>query len=530
VAPSFVEEPTSDHPQRMAIGSTTQPSINVNAGTPAMGAPMSPYVARNRIYAFVVDEAGMPIELGSGRFAKAYLGEERWIESKTAVRRPIAIKCLQKGVSGEDQMRFQMEKEILERVQGHPNIVELLASGEAGSPGCSDAFIPPSVRDKLDNDFLILELLDMSLEERLKGARHKRRRDDLLSVSLHERIFRVLEYLVPVATAVEFSHLVRDTSHRDIKPANILIKLPDANLRGSQMRVKLADFNVSKAQELDVQMTRFHSVPGTMYFQSPEQETNTFELLVNCTQGSPEVEFFEDFYIDIFENDMFSLFNRNEVYPIAAADRARKKLLLARPFAEPTETNVRGKVTKAVGRPADIYSLGALFYYLVTGAYGNPKNLFDAFRRFVEYEKQDENNSIAAYIDHEYSTIQNLRAPRVELRQAGDDADPTTGVPGLAFEDRFFSYKHYLDGNGELIDPQIMRIIAKAMIRNKPDSYCLSYDQRTTGISAMVHDLLSLYVMYGVDPNARLAAQNDGYQPPKKAGPMRRAFDKLFFK
>ena len=74
---------------------------------------------------------------------------------------------------------------------------------------------------------MILELLDMSLEERLKGARQKRRRDDLLAVPLRERIFRVLEYIIPVATAVEFSHLVRDTCHRDIKPANILVKLPD---------------------------------------------------------------------------------------------------------------------------------------------------------------------------------------------------------------------------------------------------------------------------------------------------------------
>ncbi|MEZ4368381.1 MAG: hypothetical protein R2939_19190 [Kofleriaceae bacterium] len=37
---------------------------------------------------------------------------------------------------------------------------------------------------------------------------------------LRERIFRVLEYIIPVATAVEFAHLVRDTCHRDIKPAN----------------------------------------------------------------------------------------------------------------------------------------------------------------------------------------------------------------------------------------------------------------------------------------------------------------------
>ena len=96
---------------------------------------------------------------------------------------------------------------------------------------------------------MILELLDMCLEERLKGARQKRRRDDLLAVPLRERIFRVLEYIIPVATAVEFAHLVRDTCHRDIKPANILVKLPDPNLRGSQMQIKLADFNVGKVAD-----------------------------------------------------------------------------------------------------------------------------------------------------------------------------------------------------------------------------------------------------------------------------------------
>ncbi|MCL4228532.1 MAG: protein kinase [Myxococcales bacterium] len=503
-------------------GTTTSaaapPAPPISAGAPPVprAAATSPYVTRSRVYAFIVDEHGQPIELGSGRFAKAYLGEERWVESKTTLRRPVAIKILQKGVSGEDQLRFQMEKEILERVQGHPNIIELLSSGEGESP----AFIPPPIRDRVENDFMILELLDMSLEERLKGARQKRRRDDLLAVPLRERIFRVLEYVIPVATAIEFSHLVRDTVHRDIKPANVLLKLPDPALRGSQMRVKLADFNVGKVNDpdVDLSMTRFQAVPGTLFFQSPEQETNTFDVLVNATQGSPEIEFFEDFYIDIYENDVFSLFNRPEQYLIMAADRARKKILLNRPFAEPSETNVRGRVVKSVGRPADIYSLGALFYYLVSGAYANPKNLSDAFRKFVEYDKKDETNTVAAYVDHEYRTIANMRAPRTDGQ----------GVE-LAPEDRFFSYKHYLDGNGELIDPVIMLIIAKAMVRNKPDSYCTSWDLRTTGISAMVHDLISLYVHYGVDPSARHAYESH-YQTPRKPGAMRRTWDKLFKK
>jgi serine/threonine protein kinase len=478
-----------------------------------------PYVVRERMWSFVVDETGAPIELGSGRFAKAYLGQELWQQSKTALRRPVALKVLQAGVTGEDRARFQMEKEILEHVQGHPNIVELLGSGEAGSPGCSDAFIPPPARDKLQNDFMVLELLDLSLEERLKGARHKRRRDDLLSVPMPERLFRVLDYVLPVACAVEFAHLVRNTSHRDIKPANILLKLPDPGLRGSYMQVKLADFNVAKAGDHEVALTAHQPVPGTLYFQSPEQETNTIELLVNCTRGSQEVQFFEDFYLGIEQNDTFSLFNRGERYTVMAADRVKKRLLLDRPFGEPDEVNVRGRIVKAVGRPADIYSLGGLLYYLISGAYGNPKTLYDAFRRFVEYDKLDDNNTIASYLEHEYSSIQSRRAPKVE----GGNQD-------VAYEDKFFSYKHYLDGSGELIDRPIMQIVAKAMIRNKPDSYCMSHDLETAGISDMVHDLLALSVMYGVDPNARLARSSTHYQPPKKAGPMRRAIDKLFFR
>ena len=475
------------------------------------------YISRRRTYAFLLDENDQPVELGSGRFAKAYLGEERWIESKTAYRRKVAIKILQRGVSEEDQLRFQMEKDILERVQGHPNIIELAASGEADN----ESFVPAALRGKVENDFLILELADTSLEERLKGSRAKRRRDDLLAKQVRERIFQVLDYMVPVATAVEYAHLVCDTCHRDIKPANVMLKLPDPNLRGSKLQVKLADFNVGKAvdAEMDLSVTRVQSVPGTLYFQSPEQETNSFEVLVNVERGSNEVEFFEDFYIDIFENDVFSLFNRPESYLISGTDRVRNKILLSRPFSEGSENNVRAKVTKAVGRPADIYSLGTMLYYLISGAYANPKTLYDAFRKFIEYEKRDENNTVTAYLEHEYRIIQNLRAPK---------SDKAEGVD-IAPEDRFFTYKHYLDGNGELIDSAIMLVVAKAMIRNKPDSYCFAWDLQTKGISQMVHDLISLYFHYGVDPAARVAYSNI-QSVLRKPSALKRAFDEFIRK
>lgn len=446
------------------------------------------HATRSRAYSFLLDAHNQPIELGSGRSAKVYLGEERWLESKTDFRREVVIKVLQKGVSEEDYLRFQMEKDLLERVQGHPNIVRLFTSGECENV----SFLPPSIRDRVDADFVVLERMEMSLEERLKSTRGRWQREDLLALRPEERVFRILEYMIPVASAVEYAHLVKGVSHRDIKPANILVALPDGKLSGSTLEVRLADFNVATFEGVeDRALTKMGGVPGTLFFQSPEQETNTIELLVNVTEGSTDVEYFEEFYIQIAKNDTFGIFNHPERYSIVKADRGRKRLVLDRPFAEPSETNVRASVKKSVGRPADIYSLGATFYYLVSGAYANPKTLYDAFHKFVEYEQDNEHNTIDAYMTHEYAVIQSLRAP-----QQG-----TVVLPA----DRFFSYKHYLDGKGELIDLQLMRIIARCMIRNKPDSYCQAWDLETKGISDLVSDLIDLYARLGVHPAARPA-------------------------
>jgi serine/threonine protein kinase len=484
-----------------------QPHAHQSSGT---------HVVRSRAYSFVLDPTtGMPIELGSGRFAKAYLGEERWLESKTAFRRNVAIKILQKGVSEQDALRFQLEKELLERVQGHPNIITLFASGESDNTG----FIPPVLRDRVENDFMILELADMSLEERLKGSRNRGMRDDLLAYPMRERLFRVLEYMLPVASALEYAHLTRNIVHRDLKPANILIKLPTPGLQGATLAVRVADFNVGKVHEeaIDISMTSLGGVPGTLFFQSPEQETNAFELLVNVQQGSVEVDYFEDFFMYLSQNDTFQIFNRDERYPVAGADRSKRKLFLAVPFSEPSETNVRAKIIKSVDRPADIYSLGAMFYYLVSGAYGNPKTLYDAFHKFIEYEKDDEQNTVEAYLSHEYEVINSLRQPK----KAGEEA------PQVAPADRFFSYKHYLDGNGELIDLQVMRIVGKAMIRNKPDSYCQAWDINTTGISDFVADLVHLYSEYGVDVSAR-SAMLGRFVGTKQQGMLARLLGRIF--
>ncbi|MGO8995522.1 MAG: protein kinase domain-containing protein [Polyangiaceae bacterium] len=506
VPPTPSQQPPSGGSQALAVpqpsgveraGGRIEASQSIAIRTEAPRALRSAafHVVRSRAYSFVLDQRGLPIELGSGRFAKAFLGEERWVESKTDFRREVVIKILQKGVSDEDHLRFQMEKELLERVQGHPSIVTLYASGENEDP----EFVPAPIRDQVESEFVILERMEMSLEERLKGSRGKAKKEDLLALDMRERVFRVLDYIIPVASAVEYAHLVRNVCHRDIKPANILIRLPDVNLRGSILEVRLADFNVAKLHdaEIDFGVTKVNasSVPGTQFFQSPEQETNVIELLVNTQQGSPEVEFFEDFYIHIAKNDTFSLFNRSDSYPVLYADRAKKRLVLGRPYREPSEINVRAKVQKSVARPADIYSLGALFYYLITGAFGNPKTLYDAFHKVIEYERADETNTIEAYLEHEYTVIRQLAAPKAA---EGESVE-------VAPADRFFSYKHYLDGNGELIDPFVMKIIARCMIRNKPDSYCQAHEVETRGISNLVSDLIDLYSIYGMATAARPA-------------------------
>ena len=104
-----------------------------------------------------------------------------------------------------------------------------------------------------------------------------------------------------------------------------------------------------------------------------------------------------------------------------------------------------------------------------------------------------------------------MRAPKVDEHNQ----------PVLAPADRFFSYKHYLDGNGELLDKEILKVIAKAMIRNKADSYCQAWDVMTTGISAFVNDLRRLYGGFGAYMPTRpghLMNSSIGGSPARREG------------
>ncbi len=464
---------------------------------------------RSRTYAFAGDEIDRPIVLGSGRFARLYLGYERREESLTHQERPVVIKMLQKDLEDEEISRFRQEKSLLEYLQGHPSIVELLASGTI-----DEETLPVEVKANCEGDFLILEKLDMTLQERVKGSRDPKVKEDLAALGIPERLVRVLEYVIPVASAVEFAHLVRNVCHRDINPSNILLKLPDPKLAGSTLQVRLADFSAARRDQHEGVTRIGAAVPGTTYFQSPEQETNLLGLLVDVKQGSRDVEYFEDFFVDIAKNDTFALVNRDHEYVIREVDRAKKRIVLEQPFAQPSEAQVRARVQKRVGRPADIYAIGALLYYLMSGASRNPKALNDSLRKFDEYDRAGAaSTTIEDYLRSEYDAL--------EAARSKEDGG-ATGV---------FRYQHFCDANDEPIPFEVMRIVARCMIRNKDDSYCASNDLDTTAITDVVRDLIALHSRFGLSP--AVAARTALRAGPSRSGLARyrinlsRAYDAL---
>ena len=48
-------------------------------------------------------------------------------------------------------------------------------------------FIPAPIREQVDSEFVILERMEMSLEERLKGSRGKAKKEDLLALDMRVR-------------------------------------------------------------------------------------------------------------------------------------------------------------------------------------------------------------------------------------------------------------------------------------------------------------------------------------------------------
>ncbi|MGI9605260.1 MAG: protein kinase domain-containing protein [Acidimicrobiales bacterium] len=163
--------------------------------------------------------------LGRGGFAAVYLGIDD--EGNRAAIKVLADHAMTEG----DLKRFDRERLSMTALSGHPNIVDVLSSGET----------PEGSR------YLVLEYVDGgSVRDRLdeSGAMHWA---EVLSVG------------VQICNALDAAHR-SGVLHRDLKPANILLHGSDA---------KLGDFGIARLVG-QTQLTAAQSLIGTLAYTPPE--------------------------------------------------------------------------------------------------------------------------------------------------------------------------------------------------------------------------------------------------------------------
>jgi len=206
---------------------TTQPTAGVHDELLPEGFPVGGF----RIGSF----------LRAGGMAHVYLG----VHPPTGTR--VAIKVLQRHVSTvpECVARFQREAEVMMRLRGCPNVVELYDAGRL--PDGRPFLVMEFVRGQ-DLDDLLIAL--QSGEQRMSV----------------ERACRLIRDIARGVAAAHHNLIV----HRDLKPPNVMIE----ERRDGSETAKILDFGVSadlghggRAQALTV----YGSVIGTPGYMAPEQ-------------------------------------------------------------------------------------------------------------------------------------------------------------------------------------------------------------------------------------------------------------------
>jgi len=167
--------------------------------------------------------------LGQGGMGAVYKGIQM------PLKRPVAIKILQKGIGAEFEFeeRFRREAYAMAALT-HPNIVQVYDCGEAGE----------------NYLFISMELVEGGdLSECLK-------RGEMTPE-------RALKLMPQICAGLHFAH-ERGIVHRDIKPANIMLT--------KDGRAKIADFGLAKNFDAASSfMTKSGLGMGTPDYASPEQ-------------------------------------------------------------------------------------------------------------------------------------------------------------------------------------------------------------------------------------------------------------------
>ena len=175
--------------------------------------------------------------LGEGAMGVVYKGEH------TMMRKPVAIKVLQKSLSSDPEVmqRFQREAQSAGRI-GHPNVCVATDFGE-------------TVDGEL---FMVMEYLE------------GRTLTDEITIHGALSPVRVVGLGLQLCAALEAAHAI-GVVHRDLKPENIMLVGT-----GADEQVKVMDFGVASVSlegPEDVKLTRAGAVYGTPAYMAPEQVT-----------------------------------------------------------------------------------------------------------------------------------------------------------------------------------------------------------------------------------------------------------------
>jgi serine/threonine protein kinase len=173
--------------------------------------------------------------IGRGGMADVYRATDRTLD------RPVAVKVVRDLAEDEaDRLRFVNEARTLASLS-HSGLVTVLDAGL----GQTETHPSP------EHLYLVMELVDGPTAAQVLAQGPV-------------PIEQVGAWGVQVAEALEFVHR-HGIVHRDVKPANILL--------GSDGRVRLADFGISRLLDDAARNTRTGQTIGTAAYLSPEQVT-----------------------------------------------------------------------------------------------------------------------------------------------------------------------------------------------------------------------------------------------------------------
>lgn len=165
-------------------------------------------------------------EIGSGGFARVYLGVHDYLETKAAIK----VLRMNQGLTSEEKRNFLIEARTIARLR-HPHIVRILDFNvEHNMP------------------YLVMEYAPAGSLSTLYPAK---------SVL---QLRTILSYTKQVAAALQFAH-ERHIVHCDVKPENMLVS--------EQNTILLSDFGIAVVFNSNLR-TQDVAV-GTMYYMAPEQ-------------------------------------------------------------------------------------------------------------------------------------------------------------------------------------------------------------------------------------------------------------------